>query len=94
VLDERRELPAERIGVLCAQIDLVIGTAEPKSHRLIRRAPIKVIFQRHGYLLRHPGPPCTRSVSCTVQDQRYSAVTATPFLCQSAQPTDFTQRHP
>jgi len=28
VLDEERELPAERCGVLCAQVDLVVGAAE------------------------------------------------------------------
>src|SRR5689334_20701951 len=35
VFDERRELPAEHIGVFGAQVDLVVGTAEPESHRLI-----------------------------------------------------------
>jgi hypothetical protein len=93
-INEGRQSPAERSGVLGAQVDLVLGAAEPESHRHIRRAAIKVVFERDGYLLCHPGLPCRRSVSCTVQDQRYSAVTATPFLCQSLQPMDFTQRHP
>jgi hypothetical protein len=57
VLDERRELPTERRGVLSAQIDLVLGAAQPEPHRLIRRASIKVVFQRDGYLLCHPGLP-------------------------------------
>src|SRR5689334_2037522 len=83
VLDERRELPAERRGVLSAQVDLVVGAAEPEPHRLIRRASINVVFQRDGYLLSHPRPPLLRSVSCTVQDQCYSAVTATPFRGRS-----------
>jgi hypothetical protein len=94
VPDKGHQLPAERSGVLGAQVDLVLGAAEPESHRLIRRAAIKVVFQRDGYLLCHPRPPELRSVSCTVQDQRYSTVTATPFPCQSVQPMDFTQRHP
>src|SRR6476660_3961262 len=34
VLDIGRQLPAERSGVLCAQLDLVLGTAKPESHRL------------------------------------------------------------
>src|SRR5512140_3560239 len=78
VLDERSDLAAERRGVLSAQVDLIVGAAEPEPHRLIRRATINVVFQRNCYLLCHPRPPLLRSVSCTVQDQSYSAVTATP----------------
>jgi hypothetical protein len=44
VVDEGRELPAERGGVLGAQIDLVLGAAQPEPHRLIRRAAIKIVF--------------------------------------------------
>ena len=44
VLDERRELPAERISVHCAQVYLVVGAAEPEPHRLIRRASIEIFF--------------------------------------------------
>jgi hypothetical protein len=38
VLDERRELLTEGVGVLKAQIDLILGAVEPEPHRLIRRA--------------------------------------------------------
>jgi hypothetical protein len=44
VLDERRKLLPERPGVLLAQIDLVLGAAQPEPHRLLRRAPIKIVF--------------------------------------------------
>src|SRR5712692_3048790 len=57
VLDERRELLAEGTGVLGAQVDLVVGTAEPEPHRLIRRAAIEVIVQRDGHFLSHLLPP-------------------------------------
>src|SRR5215470_12489954 len=57
-LDEGRELPAERVGVLGAQVDLIVGAAEPEPHRLIRRASVKVVFQCDGNLLGHPGLPC------------------------------------
>jgi hypothetical protein len=41
--------------VLGAQIDLIVRTIHPEPHRLIRRAPIKIIFELDGYLLCHPG---------------------------------------
>jgi len=53
VLDEWRELLTERIGVLLAQVDLVVRTAEAEPHGLIRPAAIKVVFQRDGYSLGH-----------------------------------------
>ncbi|HEX2322433.1 MAG TPA: hypothetical protein VHJ18_25920 [Streptosporangiaceae bacterium] len=49
MLDQRRELLTEGLGVLGVQIDLVVGTAEPEPHRLIRGAAIEVIFQRDGH---------------------------------------------
>jgi hypothetical protein len=94
MLDERRELSAERIGVLGAQIDLIVGAAEPEPHRLIRRASIKVVFQRDGNLLCHPRPPLPRAVDCTVQDQRYSAVTTTPVSLPVGPADRLHQRHP
>src|SRR5262245_29850504 len=53
--EEGCELPAERPGVLPAQIDLVIHAVQPEPHRLVRRAPVKVVLQYDGYLCRHPG---------------------------------------
>jgi hypothetical protein len=61
MFDERCELPTERCGVLLAQIDLVFGTAQPEPHSLCRRASIKIVLERDGYLLCHPGlPDCDR----------------------------------
>ena len=54
MIDERGELAAQRRGVLLAQIDLIFRTIHPEPHRLLRRAPIKIIFELDGYLLRHP----------------------------------------
>src|SRR5689334_6114983 len=54
MLDERSELAAQRRGVLLAQIDLIVPTIHPEPHRLIRRTPIKIIFELDGYLLCHP----------------------------------------
>jgi hypothetical protein len=34
-----RDLPAEPAGILLAEVDLVVGAAEPEPQRLIRRAP-------------------------------------------------------
>src|SRR5262249_39949567 len=50
----------ERIGVLLAQVDLVVRTAKSEPHGLVRRAAIKVVFQRDGYSLSHPQPPQPR----------------------------------
>ena len=47
---------------------------------------VKVVFQCDGNLLCHPRPPLLRSASCTVQDQCYSAVTATPIRCRPFKP--------
>ena len=44
VFGEGRELAAERGGVLIAQVDLVFGAIQPEPYRLIRRAPIKIVF--------------------------------------------------
>jgi len=44
MLDEGRELFAERPGVLLAQVDLVLGAAYPEPHRLGCRASIKIVF--------------------------------------------------
>src|SRR5215471_21506564 len=78
VPDEGRQLPAERRGVLAVQIYLVIRAVDPEPHRLIRRATIKIVFQRDGYLLCHPRlPDCDRlfapyKINCP------GVVTATP----------------
>src|SRR6266487_6207102 len=55
MVDEGRELAAERRGVLPAQIDLILRAVQAESHRLIRPAPIKIVFERDGGLLCHPG---------------------------------------
>jgi len=57
LLDEGCELATERTGVLFAQIDLIVGTVDPKPHRLIRRAAVKIVFERDGDLLCHLGLP-------------------------------------
>jgi hypothetical protein len=44
MVDEGGELPAERGGVAGAQIDLVVCAADREPHRLIRRAPVKIVF--------------------------------------------------
>ena len=55
MIDERCELAAERRGVLLAQIDLILGAIDPEAHRLVCRAPIKIILEFDGYLLCHHG---------------------------------------
>jgi hypothetical protein len=67
--DEGRELTAERLGVLLAQVDLVRRTIDGEPHRLIGRAAIKIVFQNDGYLLRHPRLLDCDLLICTVQDQ-------------------------
>jgi len=42
--NEGRELPTERIGVLFAQVDLILRGTEPEPHRLIRRASIRNLW--------------------------------------------------
>jgi hypothetical protein len=44
VLNERRELLAERRSVVRAQIDLIFRAADSEPDRLILRAPIKIVF--------------------------------------------------
>src|SRR6266496_6328965 len=79
VFDERCDLPAERRGVLGAQVDLVLGAAQPEPHRLIRRTAIKNVFQCDGNLLCHPRLldcdrlPAPYKINCQV------TVTATPL---------------
>jgi hypothetical protein len=57
------QLLAERGGVLCAQVDLILRPAEGEPHGLIGGAATKVVFQRDGYSLCHfdlrdcPGVP-------------------------------------
>jgi len=70
VLDERRQLLAERGRVLLAQIDLIVRATEGEPHRLIRRAAIKVVLQRDGYSLSHLNLPncdgCLHRTQATV----------------------------
>jgi hypothetical protein len=63
MLKEGRELLAERPGVLLAQVGLVLRAAAPEPDRLICRAPVKVVFQRDGYLRSHRGLPDRARVS-------------------------------
>src|SRR6266516_1515443 len=44
VLDEGCQLLAERPGILLVQIDLVLRATDRESHRLLRRATIKIVF--------------------------------------------------
>jgi hypothetical protein len=37
-------MPAERPGVFLAQVDLIVGAADPESHCFIRRASVKIVF--------------------------------------------------
>ncbi len=55
VLDEGRQLLAERGGILGAQVDLILRPAEGEPHGLIGRAATEVVFQRDGYSLCHFG---------------------------------------
>jgi len=57
VLDEGRQLFAERPGVLLIQVDLVGRAADREPHCLVGRAALKIVFERDGYLRRHPGLP-------------------------------------
>src|SRR5262249_53346928 len=57
VLDERRQLLAERRRVPLAQIDLIVRATEGEPHRLVRGAAIKIVFQRDGYSLSHLNLP-------------------------------------
>src|SRR6516162_4736634 len=63
VLDEWRQLLSERGRVLLAQIDLIVRGTEGEPHRLIRRAAIKVVFQRDGYSLSHLNLPKRRCLA-------------------------------
>jgi len=42
--EEVCELPAERPRVLLIQVYLVIHAVQPESHRLVRRASVKIVF--------------------------------------------------
>jgi hypothetical protein len=50
VVDERRELLTEPGGVAGTQVNLICRAINLESHRLVRRAPIKIIFELDGYL--------------------------------------------
>src|SRR5215472_10221443 len=50
--DERCELAAERGGVARVQVDLVLGAAQTKAHRLVCRTAFKIVFKRDS------GPGC------------------------------------
>src|SRR5215472_7975962 len=78
VVDEQSDLPAERRGVLLAQIDLVLRAVQPEPHRLRRRAPIKIVFQRDRYLLRHRGLPECDRLPAPYKINRHAAAAATP----------------
>ena len=44
--------------VRIAQVNLILSSADPKPHGLIRRAAIQIIFQGNGDPLCHaPSPP-------------------------------------
>jgi hypothetical protein len=54
MLNERGDHFTERSGVLLAQIDLILRASEPEPHSLIRRAAVKIVFQRDSYSPGHP----------------------------------------
>jgi hypothetical protein len=81
MVDVGCELPAERLGVLGAQINLILRAVQPEPHRLIGRPAIKIVFERDGYIFCVIPASWLRSASCTVQDQlscrgRHNAATA------------------
>jgi hypothetical protein len=82
MFDERCDLPAERRGVLVAQVDLIFGAAQPEPHGLIRRAAIKIVFQRDGYLLRHPRLPDCDRLPAPYKINCHASVTATPLAAR------------
>ena len=53
VLDERRQLLPEGLGVLGGQIDLILRPAEGEVDGLVGRAATEVVFQRDDYSLCH-----------------------------------------
>src|SRR5215472_9824438 len=79
VLDKWCELLTERIGVLLAQVDLVVRTAESEPHGLVRRAAIKVVFQRDGYSLGHLNLH-NRDGACYRTQASVPATAATPQI--------------
>jgi hypothetical protein len=44
MLNKRRQLPAERPGILLVQVDLVLCASDPEPHRLVCRAAFKIVF--------------------------------------------------
>jgi len=57
MLEVRRQLLAERLGVLLVQVDLVLRDAGREPHGLVGRAAIQVVFERDTYLRCRPGLP-------------------------------------
>jgi hypothetical protein len=45
MFDVGRDLPAERTGILLAEVDLVFRAVEPEPQRLVSWAAIKVVFE-------------------------------------------------
>ena len=52
---EAANAPVDRSRIHSPQIDLILSAVQPEPHRLVRRATIKIVLQRDGDLLRHPG---------------------------------------
>ena len=83
MLDEGRELAAERGGVLSAQIDLVVGAANSEPDRLIRRPSVKIVFQHDGYLLCHLRLPGCDRLPARYKINCRGAAAATPLAAPS-----------
>ena len=72
-----RDLPAEPAGVLLAEVDLVVGAAEPEPQRLIRWASIKVVFEFDSDPLRHHGLHDSGELSAPYKINRHPVITTT-----------------
>jgi len=75
-----RDLPAEPAGILLAEVDLVVGAAEPEPQRLIRWAAIKVVFEFDSDPLRHHGLHGYGELSAPYKINRHPVITTTLIL--------------
>jgi hypothetical protein len=55
MFDVGRDLPPELAGVLLAEVDLVVGAAEPNRSIWSAGPPSRVVFEFNGDALRHRG---------------------------------------
>jgi hypothetical protein len=75
MIDERRELAAERGGVVAIQIDLIVGAGKAEPQGLVGRTAVEIIFQSDsgpGYRL---GPMRAMALPAPYRPGRIDAVT-------------------